>query len=63
LQNEQKQSFYPVFLASWHESLSSLVARKKSMPILYPNKLFCVAIASHPGDGIFMFAFEDDLKG
>jgi hypothetical protein len=39
------------------------VARKKSMPIFYPNKLFCSAIASHPRDGIFMFAFEDDLEG
>jgi hypothetical protein len=35
---------------------------KKTMPIFYPNKLFCPAIASHPRDGIFMFAFEDDLK-
>jgi hypothetical protein len=58
LQNEQKQSFYPVFLASWHESLSSLVACKKTMLILYPNKLFCPAIASHPGDGIFMLALK-----
>jgi hypothetical protein len=36
---------------------------KKSMPIFYPNKLFCPAIASHPRDGIFMFALEDDLEG
>jgi hypothetical protein len=45
-------------------SLSARLWRaKKTMPILYPNKLFCPAIASHPRDGIFMFAFEDDLKG
>jgi hypothetical protein len=34
---------------------------KKTMPIFYPNKLFCPALASHPGDGIFMFVFEEGL--
>jgi hypothetical protein len=36
---------------------------KKTTPILYPKNYSAWGIAWQPGDGSYMFAFEEDLNG